>query len=224
MVEIFLLAVGSMFWPLLLVVVLIALRTSHPLRILCGFLAGGLLTTISISSAIVFALDGTSFVSGSRPPADPWVDIVVGSLCLLAAAALQRGLERRKDEPPAPKKPSRGSERIEGLVERGAPLSFVAGVVLNLLPGFLPIIGMKNIAELNYSTGATFALIVVFYLITFTFVEVPIVSFVVAPEWTRATVNRFNTWLSGNLRRLGVSVLVGFGIAEIILGILAALD
>jgi hypothetical protein len=56
--QILLLAVGSMFWPLLLVVVLIALRTSRPLSILVWFYLGGLITTVTVGAALVLVLRG----------------------------------------------------------------------------------------------------------------------------------------------------------------------
>ena len=64
--EILLLAFASAFWPTLILVVVVALRLEHPIRILVFFVAGALLTTISIGLAIVFALDDTTVASGSN--------------------------------------------------------------------------------------------------------------------------------------------------------------
>ena len=69
LLEIYFLACLAMFFPLLLIVVVLALNTSHPVPILAGFLAGGLVTTVCVGSAIVFAFQGRSFVSpAGRPP------------------------------------------------------------------------------------------------------------------------------------------------------------
>ena len=35
------------------------------------------------------------------------------------------------------------------MLERGAPLAFVAGIVLNVFPGVFPLIALKDIAELD---------------------------------------------------------------------------
>jgi len=64
--EIFLLAVGSMFWPLLLAVDVVAFRTDRPVAILGGFLAGGLITTVAVGSAIVFSLENTSLATSAK--------------------------------------------------------------------------------------------------------------------------------------------------------------
>src|SRR5262245_21270200 len=160
--EIVFLGLASALWPLLLVVVVIALNTSRPMRILGWFLLGGLLTTISIDSAIVFALQGTSFVEGPKPSADGWVNVVVGVLVLLAALVLRLGMEGKGPERfrPKPKadKPSRFEEWVEGLVERGATLSFVAGILATILPAPFALVAMKNISELDVSDAQAFAL------------------------------------------------------------------
>jgi len=168
LLEIVLLGVGSMFWPLLLVIVQLALRTPRPMRILGWF-----------------------------------------SL---------RGAPRE-----TPKKGSRTSAWVGRLVERGGPLGFAGGIVATILPAPLAIIAMTDIAQLGYSTGATLLVIVAFYLVMFTFVEVPMVGFVVSPEWSKAKVALFNAWLGRNLVRLAVWALTIFGTAEIVRGIGSAL-
>jgi hypothetical protein len=226
LLEIFLIAVGSMFWPLLLVVVLLALNTPRPVPILAGFLAGGLLTTISIGAALVFTFDDTTVTSESGHSAGPYVDIAIGLLALLAALVLQRMGKRharREAERTEPKPPSRSSALVERLVARGAALAFVGGIIANILPGPLPFIGLKKIAQLDYTTGQTMLVITIFYVIMFTFIEAPLVSFLVAPEWTRTTTVRFNAWLGRNLVRLGVWALVVVGVLEIVRGVVAAL-
>ncbi len=62
--EILLLAFASTFWPTLIVIVVLALRLAHPVKILVWFLLGGLLTTIAVGIAVVFALQDASFMSG----------------------------------------------------------------------------------------------------------------------------------------------------------------
>jgi hypothetical protein len=207
--EYLLLAVASSFWPILVAIVVVALRTQHPVRALSAFLAGGLLTTVTIGIAIVFALEGASFVAGSRPPATPVVNIVVGVLALVAAAVVH-GLERR---------PKRGRGRTERYVG-SARLAFGAGVVLDIVPGFFPFVALVGIAEADTAAASKVALVVLFYVIMFALVEVPIVGYVLAPGRTVAVVERFNDWLDANGRRLGVWLLAGGGIALVVRGLL----
>jgi hypothetical protein len=225
--EILLLGLASALWPLLLVIVVIALNTSRPVRILGWFLLGGLLTTISVDSALVFGLSGSSFVEGPNPDADGWVDITIGLLALLAAVVLHLGMQgkgpRRFQPKPKVQKTSRSQEWIEGLVERGATLSFVAGIVATILPAPFAIIAMKNIAELELTNSQKLALIVTFNLLMFIMVEVPLVGFVVAPDWARRTATGFNAWLGQNLRAVAVYALGIVGAIELGRGLIAAL-
>ena len=223
LLEIFLLAVGAMFWPFLLVVVVLALHTDHTVRILGWFWLGGMLTSVSVGAALVFALQDSPLMSGSKLHSAPWIDIVVGALALVGAAVLRRVQRRNaRREVAPPKQKSRSSARLEHLVESGGPLAFVGGIVISVFPGPLAIIAMANIAQLGYSTGATALVIVAFFLVMYTFVEVPIVGFVVAPQWTRAKAGEFNAWLGRNLLALCFWALATLGTFEIVRGIVTA--
>jgi cytochrome c oxidase assembly factor CtaG len=229
--ELLVLAFASMFWPTLILIVVLALRISHPVKILVWFLAGGLLTTITVGIAVVFALQGASFMSGSKPPVDPAIDITIGVLSLIGAFVLLRTGNRAgkssqqsaaakaeaataKDS--KPKKPP----LTQRAVESGAPVAFVSGILLNIVPGTFPIVALKDIAQLDASNAAKVATIVVFYVIMFAFIEVPIVAYLIAPERTTVAVNEFNAWLGRNGRRAAAYVLAGVGLYLTIRGII----
>src|SRR6478672_3616343 len=139
-----------MFWPTLIVIVVLALRVSHPLKILLWFLIGGLLTTVAVGIAIVFALQGASFMSGSKPTIDPVVYITTGLLSLLAAFVLLRRKSRAPQSSQAPMKaeadtandPKPKPALSQRVVESGAPVAFVSGIVLNIVPGTFPIVAL----------------------------------------------------------------------------------
>jgi hypothetical protein len=213
-----------MFWPTLIVIVVLALGVSHPVKILVWFLAGGLLTTVAVGIAVVFALQGASFMSGSTPTVDPVVDITAGLLSLLAAFALLRRDARKPAEPKEkPQTPNSTKPPLtQRAVERGAPVAFAAGVVLNIVPGTFPIVALKDIAQLDASNGAKVATIIVFYVIMFAFVEVPIIAYEFAPERTTVAVNAFNAWLKRNGRRVAAYVLAGVGLYLTIRGVIQA--
>lgn len=214
--EILLLAVASAFWPTLILVVVVALRLEHPTRILLFFVAGALLTTISIGLAIVFSLDGTTVAARSNHSGRAAVYLVAGALSLLAAAALWwSGARPRKPKPPRTQ-PS----LAERWVERGAPVAFAAGVVLNIFPGTFPFVALVDIARLEVGDVAKVATVVVFYVIMLAFAEVPIVAYVVAPERTVAATNAFNAWLSRNGRRVAAGVLAVVGAYLVVRGLI----
>jgi hypothetical protein len=213
--EILLLAVASAFWPTLILVVVVALRLEHPIRTLVFFVAGALLTTISIGLAIVFTLGGTSVASGSNRSVSAGIYLVTGLLSLLAAAAVWRLAGRPRKPKPPKTKPS----FAERSIERGAPVAFAAGIVLNIIPGTFPFVALLDIARLDVSDGVKVAAVVVFYVIMLSFAEVPIVAYLVAPERTIAATTAFNAWLSRNGRRLAAGVLAVVGLYLVVRGL-----
>lgn len=216
-IEIFLLAIGSMVWPVLLAVDVVAFRTDRPVRILGGFLTGGMVTTVAVACIIVFSLEDTDLVTRSRKTTDAAVAIVIGVVALVAAYLI-----RRSDMRPRAKRDSPTSGRVERLADHGAGLAFLTGIVFNIFPGPLPLIAMKDIAELDYTAAATVAVIIAFYLVMFIPVEAPLICFLVAPRRTAEAVTSFNAWLERNLRKLAWVALAAFGTFEIVRGLFAA--
>jgi hypothetical protein len=219
--ELLILAVLSAFWPLLIAVVVVALRSPQPKKLLLAFYAGALLTTVTVGLVIVRALQTTSLVTSSRSTFDPVVYVVAGAAALAIAAVLRRrGLMR-------PREPRPEEETVpswwERMLQRGAGLAFVAGIVLDVFPGVLPFVALKNIAELDLSLGATAAVILAFYLVMFAIIEVPLVGYVVAPQRAEAWATQFNRWLDRNAGRLGVFVLAGAGAYLVVRGVVSAL-
>ncbi len=221
--ELLVLAIASAFWPILLVVVIVSLRASHPILLLVSFLAGGLLTTMAVGLVVIYALQGSSLTGGSQATFDPAVQIVAGALALLAATVLWR---RYGVLPEAPAEKPAGADpgRLERMLDRGAPLAFAAGIVCNIVPGVFPLVALKDIAEMDIGFAQTFVVLLGFYLIMFAFIEVPLVSFLVAPERTQQATQRFNTWLDRNTRRVGIGALAGVGVYLVVKGIYEAVS
>ena len=211
--EYFLLAFASIVWPILIVVVIAALRTSRPEKLLLAFLAGGLLATISIGLVLVNVLDTTSVGDGRNSEAPASVSIAAGVLALVAAGAVRRSRPKH----PGHKKPTFDADHYLSNVK----LAFAAGVVLNILPGFFPFVALVGIAKGNYAFAAEFVLITVFYVIMFAFVEVPLVGYAFAPRRTEALTKRFNAWLDRNGRLLATYALAAVGVYLIVRGIIA---
>jgi Sap-like sulfolipid-1-addressing protein len=207
--EIFVLALASMVWPALVAVVVVALASPQPVKLLSVFLIASLLTTVSIGLVIVFVLRGSSLFSGSRPTFSPVVDVVAGLAALVAGHVVRRG---GRGEPHQSQEKQDRPTWTERTLTRGAPLAFLAGVVLNIAPGVFPFVALKNIAELEWSAAASVALVVAFYLVMFLPAEVPLGFYLVAPARTSTAVGRFNSWLKRNVHRVAALVLTVIGI------------
>lgn len=220
--EIIALALMAMFFPALLAVVLVALRTSRPQLLLASFLAGGFLSATTVGLVIVFSLQGASVDSSSSNGLDPLIYIVLGVLSLIAAWIVHdRKLLIKKEPSPAEEERKGGkSDRLERTLDRGAPYAFIAGLLLCALPGLSALVGLKDIAQLGWSAAATVAMVIGFFLIMFAFIELPLVGFVIAPEQATAKTVAFNSWLDRNANRLATDVLAVLGVFLIVRGIL----
>src|SRR5262245_44108229 len=213
--ELLLLAAASAFWPVLLAVDLVALQAPHPARLLACFLVGGLLTCVVVGTFLTHVLQRSDAITARNPTADPIVYLGAG----IAAFAVAFVLTRR---PPTPKpKQNDGPTLYERALRRGAPLAFLAGVALNILPGVFPLVALKDVAQPGYGLGATVAILTVFYLIMFTLIEVPLVGFLAAPERTTTMTADFNRWLGANSRRIVVVVLQVVGAYLLVRGVIA---
>jgi Sap-like sulfolipid-1-addressing protein len=218
LLELTLLAIASAFWPILVVVDLVALRAPRPVPLLAWFLAGGLLTTITEGLVIVFALEGNTLGS-SRTSVGGWGNIIGGCVALLAAYVLRARTVRSRNEPPDTPAPATKVSRTERMVAAGGLYAFGAGIVLNVFPGIFPLIALRTISSLSYGNGAKIVLIVGLYICTFALIEVPLVGLLVAPERVEPWVRGLNSWLDRNGKRVGIDVLGVVGLFLLVRGI-----
>ena len=210
MFEILLLALASSFWPTLLAVVLIAIGSAHPKRLLGAFYAGGLITTVTIGMFVVHLIHTSDYTVGSTHQSRAALPLVLGVLAILAGAVVLRRVRQSPGSPSTPTAEA-GPGRLARWLDRSAPVVFLAGVAFNVVPGAFPVLGLKEIADLDYGNAGTFAMVLGFYLIMFAFLEVPLVWFFFDPDGAARGTRRFNTWLGANRKMLGGYCLVVVG-------------
>src|SRR5690348_9281535 len=217
LLELAVLAIAAAFWPILIAVDLVALRTPHPVKLLSWFLAAALLTTIAEGLVIVFVLEGTTLGSSSHGSVGAWGNLIGGVVALLVAYALRaRATRPRAERPAAAEDGQEKTPWAERAIARGGVYAFGAGVVLNLFPGVFPFVALQNIASFDYSSAVKVMLVVGFYVCMFALVEVPLVGLLVAPDRIDPAVRRLNDWLDRNGRRLGIDVLALVGVLLVV--------
>jgi hypothetical protein len=221
--ELLLLAIASAVWPLLLAVVIIALRAPHPPRLLISFLAGGLLTTVVVGLLVIHLLRATTLLSQSRSTTDPVAYIAVGTIALVLGYLLLRRTRAEPYPEPEPEPAEKPPGRLDRMLSKGVLLAFLVGVIVNIVPGVFPFVALKDIAEEDYGNSLTVLVVICFYLIMFALIEVPLVAYAVAPERTAIETARFNTWLDHNSRRVAAYVLCVVGAFLLVRGITAAI-
>jgi hypothetical protein len=157
-------------------------------------------------------------VSTTKHTLSPAADVALGALALVVAIVLRsrarRSIERREPDEKAEKKDPRWIRAIS----RGSPrIAFALGAVLTL-PGASYLAALYHLGKLNYSPGIDVVVVIGFNLVMLALLEVPLVCFLVAPEWTPGAIDRAKAWLRARGPRLAVRALAVIGVLLIIKG------
>jgi hypothetical protein len=223
--SIFLLSLLAMFNPTLLAAVTVMMLLPDPKRLITGYLLGAYLASIGLGMAIVFTLHGNSSgVETSKRTLSPVEDLAFGVVLAIVGWALLTGRvkqakesrKRRHEEKHGPKEEKESLP--ERLLGRGSMrIAFAIGALLSL-PGASYFIALDKIAKLDWPVPTTALAVVVFCLIQQTFLEVPLIGFHLAPEWTQGAVIRFREWIAKNAARAAGYVALTLGVLLIIRG------
>ncbi|MGO9793241.1 MAG: GAP family protein [Solirubrobacteraceae bacterium] len=219
--QVFLLSLTAALNPTLVGASTVMLMLDHPKRLMLGYLLGAYLTSITLGLLIVFALEGSSTVSTTQNTVNPGVDIALGALLLVAAFVLKterdRQIAERRRVRKGPKK-DKGPPRWQRELSKGSPrTTFVVGALLTL-PGGSYLAGLSQIHKQNLSTTNTVLVVIGFNLVMLVLLEIPLLGFVIAPEWAPRAVERAKAAASRNGRKAGVIVLTTIGAALVIKG------
>jgi hypothetical protein len=201
--------------PTLLAATTVMLLLDHPKRLLIGYLLGALMTSVTLGLLIVFTLDGSA--STAQHTLSPSMDLALGALLLVLAFVIRPGRQpkevgrlaerRRRKEAKGEKGPSFWQRKLS---QGSARMTFVVGALLTL-PGASYLIGLHKIADQDPSTAGAVGLVLLFNLIMLALLELPLIGFIFAPEWTPRAVDRFKEWISRNMRRIGFRAALVFG-------------
>lgn len=211
--------------PTLLGATTVMLLLDHPKRLLLGYLAGAMLTSITIGLVIVFALDGSA--STAQHTLSPVMDLALGGILLVVAFVIRPGhtpqetgrlAERRQRRQEAKKE--KGPPKWQQTLSKGtARTTFVVGALLTL-PGASYLIGLHKIADSDPSTVAAVGAVLLFNVIMLALLELPLIGYVFAPDWTPRAVERFKDWFSRNARRLGFRLALVIGVLLVVRGLI----
>jgi hypothetical protein len=92
--------------------------------------------------------------------------------------------------------------------------------MLLTLPGASYLAGLDDIHKLNDSTTVTVLLVIGFNVVMHWLLEVPLVSFLLAPEWTPVAVRRAKLWVSRHSHVFAVRGFTLLGALLIVKGII----
>ena len=222
MADVFLLSVLAALNPVLVGASTVMLLLPNPKRLMLGYLLGALMTSITLGLVIVYALKGSSTVSTTQNTVSPAVDLAIGAILLLAAVALGTGRDKqiaeRRQARKGPKE-EKGPPRWQQALSKGsARTTFVVGALLTL-PGGSYLAGLRRIEQEKLSTPATVLTVIGFNLVMLILLELPLLGYTFAPDWTPGAVERAKAWAGRNGHKAAVITLTVLGGALVVKGI-----
>jgi hypothetical protein len=225
-VDIFVLALTAALNPSLLTATTVMLFLPNPRRLMLGYLLGALMTSITLGSVIVFSLEDSGSVSTSKNTLSPAANIALGLLALVVAGVLRGerdvALKERRERKKATKEDT-GPPRWQQALSKGtARTTFVVGALLTL-PGASYLAALTRIAKDDLGVVPSILVIVGFNLIMLALLELPLLSYWLAPDTTPDRIERAKAALGRNGRRIGIRVATIGGVLLLIRGVLELL-
>ena len=192
--EVVLLSFTAALNPTLLTATTVMLLLPHPTTLMLGYLLGALLVSITLGLLIVFALQDSSVVGTTQHTLSPVADLVLGGIALVIALVLGTEREKPYTERRASRRKDKDPPKWRQALSRGtARTTFVIGICLTL-PGASYIAGMTKLAKLDYSTAETVLIVIGFNVVMLSLLELPLLAFRLAPDWTPHAIDRTRAW------------------------------
>ena len=208
----------------------------RPMLNLFAFWVGGIAAGIAVPVIVLYALRDITlsamrvWVSSSGSPIVVYVQVAIGVLAVSLAVLLAVRLATRQRAPapasdggsaallPQPESKPRGLSIRERLERNSLATAFVAGLAL-ATPPVEYIAAIIAIVTVEPTVATQFAAALGFTLVAFTVVEVPLVTYLLAPAQTLAVVQRMNGWISERRDAIPTVVVAVVGVLLVAGGI-----
>lgn len=185
------------------------LNRPRPLLQLAAFLCGGFVMGLSVGAVVLFALE--SKVPKSAQFTLPKVQIVVGTVALAVAVflAVTRGRPRT---PPA--------WLVRLLGNKSLWVAGVAGLGI-ALPSLDYLAVLAVIAAGAGAAVTRLSALLMFNVVAFAVVEIPLLAYLIAPARTHAAMTALHHWIRARRRREVAALLTVVGIVLLAAGLLS---
>ncbi len=231
--SIILLALAAAVYPQLLAVVVITLTRPNPQPLLWACYLASLLVSVGSGVLIFVVFHSHGTVAGtSSQRLGPTAYLAGGAIAVLVALliatrrgralfdrsspALASGLRRPRPGSVAAARTRARAERA--LSEGSVVVACLVGALL-AVPGPFDLVALGRLARGGYGIVTAGVVMVVFALIKFILIEVPIAGYTIDRERTTVTVSRFSGWMHTNKLAAAGAIIGVFGIALIGRGI-----
>lgn len=213
-------AVAISLEPFRISMTVLLINRPRPMLQLLAFLAGGFAMGTTVGLIVLFVLRP---VLGSAHFTLPRVQMAIGALALVAAALVATGILGRKPADDSSNQADRKSVRIatrtrQLLNGRSLWTAGVAGLGI-ALPSVDYLAVLAVIAASGKPPATQVAALLLFQLLAFALVEVPLIACLVAPDRTRAALSALNDWLRSRRRREVSALLAVVGCILLAVGL-----
>ena len=200
-------AIAVSMEPFRIGMTVLMLNRPKPLLQLIAFLAGGFAMGLTVGLVVIFAF--RPGLLGSAHFTLPNVQIVIGALALLMAALLAAGIL------PAPRVPALARGLVSG---QSLWVAAVAGLGI-ALPSVDYLAVLAVIVASGAAPSTQVGALLMFTVVAFAFVELPLLAYLVAPARTRAFMTALNDWIRSRRRGEVAALLGGVGCVLLAAGI-----
>ena len=224
--KVFLFSLTAALNPTLLTVTTVMLLLPNPKRLMFGYLLGAYTTSITVGLAIEYWLHNSGVVSTTKKTISPALDIALGLLALLVAVVIGTGRLARANQKRKNKhadKPKKTPRWQQTLSKGSARDTFVIGVLLSF-PGASYLAALTELDKQNLAAAEVVLTLVAITLIMLILLEIPLISYTVAPVWTPIAIDRFKGWFADNAARVAVIGATVIGVALILRGTITLLN
>jgi len=191
--------------PVAVMVLISLMLKKNPVRNSSLFLLGFVLVLIAIGIAGLFLLHVGGH--GKKTPADGYVDIALGVLCLLAIPLVWK--RKRKQEEPA----ARDIKPARAFTLGGATML----VNFSTIPIYVS--GVHVISDARLGLFDDVLAMVILTAVTLITLVVPIIIYIVFPKAAAKALSSVRVWLSKHQKVIGAAILLVFGVYLLIKGI-----
>jgi hypothetical protein len=216
-------AIAVSLEPFRIGMTVLMLNRPRPLLQLLAFSAGGFTMGLTVGATVLFVF--RRILGSSTYFTLPRVQILIGALALAAAAVLMAQIvaDRLSGRDPAP--PDDDCARPGGLMTRtrrlldGQSLWVAAAAGLGIaLPSVDYLAALAVILASGAPVTTQVGALLMFNVIAFSLLEIPLVGYLLAPTATRAVMTALQDWIRSRRRVEVAALLAGVGCVLIALG------
>lgn len=225
-ITILVMAVAVSLEPFRIGMTVLMLNRPRPMLQLLAFLCGGFAMGMTVGFVVLFVF--RRGLMASTQFTLPNVQILIGVLALLVAAVLavkvfvsrERPAESPVDSTPSPPKPSRWAPKPLARLLSGGSLWVAGAAGLGIaLPSVDYLAALAVILASDATATAQVGALLMFNVVAFALIEIPLAAYLLAPDATRAWMAALNDWIRSRRRLEVATLLAGVGCVLLAVGI-----